>query len=98
MKKIAYTSFYALFAVFLVWITAAGFGHINGNLLSQLVVTMVVAVGVVAVGIAAYRCKPLHDRCYRVVVPVMFAGMYLLLTLFGVRTNDHSYQQSGGSG
>lgn len=86
IKKFSYNAFYAVFAVFSVWIFAAGFLNADGNFIPNLFLVLIGCLVLGAVSFALVKLPEIPLKAYRIVIPVIFAVYMLCLTLFGITT------------
>ena len=86
IKKFSFNAFYALFAIFSVWIFASGFMSAEGNLIPNLALLIFGSTALAAVAFAVIKLPEIPLNAYRVIIPVIFVVYMLCLTLFGITT------------
>ncbi|MBQ3008927.1 MAG: hypothetical protein IJD80_04995, partial [Oscillospiraceae bacterium] len=83
LKKIGFNAFYAIFAVFSLWTTIAGFAYSSGKISNNIILSVFFAGLIFAAGILFYRCREISEKHYKAAVFVFFLIYFLVLTAFG---------------
>jgi len=86
IKKFSFNAFYIIFAVFSVWISAAGFLNAAGNTAANFVLLLFAAAVLLAVCVTLVRLPEISPKAYRVAVTAIFAVYTVCLVLFGTTT------------
>lgn len=86
LKKFGFNAFYILFSIFMVWTTAAGLLYSKGGILNNTIMAAFFLCAILAAGVLFYRARPVSDKAYRLIIPVLFILYWLMLTGFGCIT------------
>ena len=86
IKKLSFNIFYAIFAVFSVWILTAGMLRAEGNTATNIGLAVFCCIALAIVAFAAAKLPEIPLKAYRIIVPLLFAAYFFALAWFGITT------------
>ena len=86
IKKLSFNIFYALFAVFSVWIFIAGILRAEGNTVANIGLAVCCCVALTVLAFAAAKLPEIPVKVYKLIVPLLFVVYFICLVSFGITT------------